>query len=162
MEPSSEESIQGVVLPPLVKSSKAIEKLRVLAINRWQKRVRKPIDESIDLRIDISTASEAHAGIEAELELIQREGQLIGLSSQILSLKLQIKHITSERNWAREDRDRLEQERGDWVPGAKCVNCEGSGTDNDGRTCSECSGTGDVWKTWKQRFEELQAKQNPQ
>lgn len=68
-----------------------------------------------------------------------------------------IERLATERDDARSERDNLERERGDWVPGAKCSTCKGTGEDEEAHVCRSCAGTGDVWQTWEERAKNAEA-----
>lgn len=66
--------------------------------------------------------------------------------------------LERELEQIRTERDALDAEKGDWVPGAKCEKCGGHGEDDEARSCQHCGGTGGIWLTWKERAEQAEAK----
>lgn len=87
-------------------------------------------------------------GLEPEEKKLRLE--TYQLSKEVLEAK--VTTLQQQRDRARAERDQLEKDRGDWVPGMKCSTCGGTGEDNEARACKSCGGDGGVWMTWKERF----------
>lgn len=104
---------------------------------------------------DVYSADTCQAAATAIRQLTAENAELVAERD---GLKTWVEDVESQRDYHKGRANKLESDLGDWVPGAKCPTCDGCGTEgNEDRSCSACAGTGDAWKTWKERATEAEA-----
>lgn len=106
------------------------------------------------------TKADITAALEHGLWLVSLAEPLRGSDRMLADLAHGFEQLTAELHRVRSERDKLSSESGSWVTGMKCLECNGTGEDDEARSCPCCGGTGDVWMTWKDQAFALQSQVN--